>query len=98
VRLYSRNGFDWTARLPATATAAERVKAKSFTIDGEAAVLGSDGLPRFEELRRRETARAAILYASDVIEHDGEDLRHRPFLDRKGGWRDCSAIPRPASC
>jgi len=32
---------------------------------------------------RRETARTAILYAFDLIEHDGEDLRDRPFLDRK---------------
>jgi len=34
VRLYSRNGYDWTRRLPAIAVAAERIKAKSFTIDG----------------------------------------------------------------
>jgi bifunctional non-homologous end joining protein LigD len=25
----------------------------------------------------------AILYAFDLIEHDGEDMRNRPFLDRK---------------
>jgi bifunctional non-homologous end joining protein LigD len=35
------------------------------------------------ELRRREAARAAILYAFDLIEHDGGDLRGRPYLDRK---------------
>jgi hypothetical protein len=28
-------------------------------------------------------ARAAILYAFDLIEHDGEGIRNRPFLDRK---------------
>jgi bifunctional non-homologous end joining protein LigD len=28
-------------------------------------------------------SRTAILYAFDLIEHDGEDLRGRPFLDRK---------------
>jgi bifunctional non-homologous end joining protein LigD len=39
--------------------------------------------PRFEELSRREAARTAILYAFDLIEHDGEDLRNFPFLDRK---------------
>jgi bifunctional non-homologous end joining protein LigD len=43
VRLYTRKGNDWTARLPAIATAAERIKAKSFTIDGEAVVVGPDG-------------------------------------------------------
>ena len=40
-------------------------------------------MSRFEELRRREAARAAILYAFDLIEHDGKDLRNLPFLDRK---------------
>jgi bifunctional non-homologous end joining protein LigD len=83
VRLYSRNACDWTERLAAIATAAESVKAKSFTIDGEAIVLGPDGLSRFEELSRRGAARTAILYAFDLIEHDGEDLRNLPFLDRK---------------
>ena len=83
VRLYSRNANDWTARLSAIAAAARRIKAKSFTIDGEAVVLGPDGLSRFEELSHREGARAAILYAFDLIEHDGEDMRNLPFLDRK---------------
>src|SRR5215467_13469022 len=83
VRLYTRNAYDWTARLPAIAAAAERIKAESFTIDREAVVVGPDGLSRFEELRRRSAAHAAILYAFDLIEHDGEDLRVRPFLDRK---------------
>jgi ATP-dependent DNA ligase len=58
---------------------------------------GADGLSRFEELSRREAARTAILYLFDLIEHDGEDMRNRPSLDRKAalarllrnteGWR-----------
>ena len=83
VRLYTRNAYDWTVRLPAIAAAAQRIKAKSFTIDGEAVVLGPDGLSRFDELRRREAAHSAILYAFDLIEYDGRDLRDHPFLDRK---------------
>ena len=83
MRLYSRNTHDWSARLSAIAAAAARIKAKSFTIDGEAVVLGPDGLSRFEELSHREGARTAILYAFDLIEHDGEDMRNLPFLDRK---------------
>jgi ATP-dependent DNA ligase len=57
----SRNANDWTARLTAIAAAAERIKAKSFTIDGDAVVLGPDGLSRFEDLSHREAARTAIL-------------------------------------
>jgi bifunctional non-homologous end joining protein LigD len=83
VRLYTRNAYDCTGRLPAIAAAAQRIKAKSFTIDGEAVVLGPDGLSRFDELRRREAAHSAMLYAFDLIEHDGLDLRDLPFLDRK---------------
>jgi bifunctional non-homologous end joining protein LigD len=37
----------------------------------------------------REAARTAILYAFDLIEHDGEDLRNLPFLYRK------AALARP---
>jgi bifunctional non-homologous end joining protein LigD len=76
VRLYSRNANDWTVRLAAIAAAAERIKAKSFTIDGEAVVLGPDGLSRFEGLSRREAADTGILYAFDLIERDGKDLRN----------------------
>jgi bifunctional non-homologous end joining protein LigD len=83
VRIYTRNAYDWTVRLPAIAAAAARIKAKSFTIDGEAVVLGPDGLSRFDDLRRREASRTAILYAFDLVEHDGEDLRDCPFLNRK---------------
>jgi ATP-dependent DNA ligase len=83
VRLYSRNAYDWTVRLAAIAADAEQIKAKSFTINGEAVVLGPDGLSRFEELRSREAARTAILCAFDLIEHDGEDMRNLPFRDRK---------------
>jgi hypothetical protein len=84
VRLHSRNANDWTKRLRAIADRAERIEAKSFTIDGEAVVLGPDGLSRFEELSRREGARTTILYAFDLIEHDGEDMRNRPFLRSQG--------------
>jgi bifunctional non-homologous end joining protein LigD len=52
-------------------------------------------LSRFEELSGREATRTAILYAFDLIEHDGEGLRPRPFLERKAAlaWllRDTAA-------
>jgi bifunctional non-homologous end joining protein LigD len=75
-------GTRWEAHW-SSASESERIKAKSFTIDGEAVVLGHDGLSRFEELSRWEAARTAILYAFNLIEHDGEGMRNGPFLDRK---------------
>jgi bifunctional non-homologous end joining protein LigD len=43
---------------------------------GEVAVLGPDGLSRFEELSRCEAARSAILYSFDLVEHDGAAIFH----------------------
>src|SRR5258707_6121641 len=51
VRLYTRNAYDWTVRLPAIAAAAARINAKSFTIDREAAVVGPHGLSPVDGLR-----------------------------------------------
>jgi hypothetical protein len=67
------DGGQVSSYLLGIAAAAERINAKSFTIDGEAVVLGPDGLSRFDELRRQAAARTAVLYAFDLIEHDGED-------------------------
>jgi bifunctional non-homologous end joining protein LigD len=82
-RLYSRNGHDLSARFPAIAAAAGALKSDSFTIDGEAVVLGPDGLSRFDELRRRDGAKSAVLFAFDLLELDGRDLRPLPLLERK---------------
>src|SRR6266436_3661444 len=50
VRLFTRRGYDWTERFPAIAAAAAALRAKSFTIDGEAVVTGPDGVATFDEL------------------------------------------------
>jgi bifunctional non-homologous end joining protein LigD len=88
VRRVAQCGFIAATRMTgrrdwAIAAAAELIKAKSFTIDGETVVLGPDSLSRFEELSRREVARTAIFYAFDLIEHDGEDMRNLPFRECK---------------
>jgi bifunctional non-homologous end joining protein LigD len=36
VRLFTRRGYDWTERYPAIASAAAELRARSFTLDGEA--------------------------------------------------------------
>ena len=58
VLLYSRKALDWTARLPAIAAGAALLKAKTFTIDGEAVVIRPDGLTHFEALRLEVLARS----------------------------------------
>ena len=83
VRLFTRRGYDWTDRYPAIARAAAKLRAKSFTIDGEAAVCGPDGIAIFDALHRRGTVTEAILYAFDLLELDGVDYRPLPLSRRK---------------
>ena len=73
VRLFTRRGYDWTDRYPAIAAAAAKLRAKSFTLDGEAVVGGADGVAVFDALHRRHKATDAMLYAFDLLELDGED-------------------------
>jgi ATP-dependent DNA ligase len=98
VRLYSRNGNDWTARLRAIANGAERIKAKSFPIDGEAVVLGPDGLSRFEELSRRGATDTAIPYAFDPSSMTARICAIARSSTAGPRWRGCYTILRPASC
>jgi bifunctional non-homologous end joining protein LigD len=52
VRLFTRRGYDWTDRYPAIASAAAKLQARSFTLDGEAVVCGVDGVAVFDALHR----------------------------------------------
>jgi bifunctional non-homologous end joining protein LigD len=83
VRLFTRRGYDWTSRYPAVAATAAKVCAGSFTLDGEAVVCGPDGVAIFDALHRHGTVGEAMLYAFDLLELDGEDLRPLPLGDRK---------------
>jgi bifunctional non-homologous end joining protein LigD len=51
--------------------------------DGEAVVCGPDGVAIFDALHRRGTVTEAMMYAFDLLELDGEDLRGLPLRDRK---------------
>jgi bifunctional non-homologous end joining protein LigD len=83
VRLFTRNGHDWTGRFPLIARAALSLKALSCLIDGEAVCCDGDGLPVFDHLRYRRDDRRVFLYAFDLIELDGDDLRREPIERRK---------------
>jgi hypothetical protein len=88
VRIYSRNAINWTDRFSTIAAVAATLEAHSFTIDGEAVVIGPDGIAQFDELRRRNGAERAMLYGFDLIELNGVDLRCRPLLERKAALAD----------
>jgi bifunctional non-homologous end joining protein LigD len=60
-----------------------KLRAKSFTIDGEAVVVGADGVAVFDALHRRQRASDAILYAFDLLEFNAKDQRPLPLVERK---------------
>src|SRR5882757_8459219 len=83
VRCFTRNGHDWADRFPAIVEAANRIKASSFLIDGEAVIISDDGTPDFHALRSKRRGHEAVLFAFDLIEHDGDDLTDLPLIERK---------------
>jgi ATP-dependent DNA ligase len=98
VRLFTRHGYDWTDRYPAIAGTAAKLSARSFTLDGEAVVCGPDGVAVFDALHRHGTVSEAMLYAFDLLEHDGEDLRARGrWVTARSGWRGYRASGALAS-
>jgi bifunctional non-homologous end joining protein LigD len=82
-RVFTRRGHDWTEHFTAIAAAATKLRALTFTLDGEAIVCVPDGAATFDEFHGRSRLDEAILYAFDLLELNGEDLRPLPFRERK---------------
>jgi len=83
VRLLTRNGIDWSARFPLIFEAAGALQVRSFLLDGEAVACDGDGLPVFDRLRYRRQDGRVFLYAFDLLELNGQDLRREPIEVRK---------------
>jgi len=78
VRVFSRNGRDWTDRVPLIAEALAKLRVKSVTLDGEGVVCRPDGVTDFDKLRAavgRLGSRDSFLCAFDLLELDGENMR-----------------------
>jgi ATP-dependent DNA ligase len=83
VRLISRGGYDWTKRFPWIVEAAVRNRIKQFVIDGEAVILGVDGVSDFNALHSGKQNADVQLCAFDVLALDGDDLHKLPLSMRK---------------
>ncbi|MGY3564100.1 ATP-dependent DNA ligase [Bradyrhizobium sp. USDA 4463] len=79
VRLLSRNGTDWTRRYPWIAETALKNRQKRFVIDGEAVILGVDGISDVNALHSRKHDHEVQLYAFDILAVGGDDLRVLPL-------------------
>jgi bifunctional non-homologous end joining protein LigD len=83
VRLYSRPGSDLTYRFPLIVEALARLRSKSCIIDGEAVACDGNGMPTFDRIRYRRHDGSVFLYAFNLIELNGDDLRTDPLEIRK---------------
>lgn len=83
VKLYSRPGNDLTDRFPLIVEALIMLRSRTCIIDGEAVACGDDGVSSFDRLRYRRYDASVFLYAFDLIELNGDDLRREPLQVRK---------------
>lgn len=86
VRLITRNGNDWTDKLPALAAELRKLKLKPCWLDGEIVVADENGVPDFQLLQNAfDMARTKQIayYVFDLPFHDGFDLRKVALQDRR---------------
>ncbi|WP_287115551.1 ATP-dependent DNA ligase [Mesorhizobium sp.] len=85
VRVFTRNGMDWTAKYPDLVETAKRLVVESTIIDGEIIVPSEAGLADFVALRKAITRRQYDLYfvAFDLLHLNGNDLRDLPLEHRR---------------
>lgn len=83
VRLITKGGSDWTGRFPWIVEAARRNRQKRFVIDGEAVILGLDGIADFNALHSGKNNAEVQFCAFDILALEGEDLRPLPLSMRK---------------
>lgn len=98
VRLFTRNGHDWTDRLAVQARLIRKLGLSSGWIDGELVLLDDSGRPDFEGLQRAFDSRAteaAVFVAFDLMYLDGWDLRAAPLCDRQALLYDRMQEQRP---
>ena len=83
IRLLTRRGNDWADRYPLIVEAVSHLNVRSCLIDGEVVCCDESGLAIFATLRQRRNEARAFLFAFDLLELDGTDMRREPIEVRK---------------
>ena len=82
VRLYTMNGADWSDRYPLIAAEVARLKGSAI-LDAEVVCTSKDGVPDFDALHSRTNDHVAVACAFDLLLLNGDDMRRKPFAERK---------------
>lgn len=90
VRCITRNGHDWSRKLPALVAALRALNLHETWLDGEIVVAGSGGTPDFQALQNAfdadqspEATQSIRYMVFDLLFHEGRDLRKRPLTERR---------------
>ncbi|MDG9884188.1 DNA ligase D [Pseudomonas sp. GD04058] len=98
VRLFTRNGHDWTAKMPRQVAALKTLKLKSAWLDGEMVVADDNGVADFQALQNAfdtEHDERILYYLFDVPWLEGRDLRQLPLQERRAALEAILADPPP---
>ncbi len=84
-KVFTRSGLDWTERFPGVAAAAARLRTDGSMMDGEIVAFDEQGRTDFSSLQKSIKAggRNLTYFAFDLVEHDGDDIRSLPLVERK---------------
>ena len=85
VQLFTRNGHDWTHKLPQQAQALAELGLESAWLDGEMVVANEHGVPDFQALQNAFEAGSSgniVYYLFDLPYLNGVDLREVPVEER----------------
>ena len=86
VQCITRNGHDWSAKLPGLVKALARLRTRSAWLDGEIVVHGENGAPDFQALQNafeRGSTSSIVYWLFDAPFLDGRDLRETPVEERR---------------
>jgi bifunctional non-homologous end joining protein LigD len=82
VRLWSRNGNDFTKRYAPVVRGLAKLPPRTV-IDGEVVALDDEGRPSFNALQNAGTHAQLVYFVFDVLVLRGRDVRHEPFDKRR---------------
>jgi bifunctional non-homologous end joining protein LigD len=84
VKLYSRNGLDFSDDYPAVFESLKKLKLQAV-FDGEIVALDKQDRPSFQLLQQigDDDSIPLVYYIFDLLEWNGKDIKHYPLIERK---------------